>query len=915
MSSNVQKKKRYLAVFDFDKKSMPGAPGQLLNFKKGDLLYRFDRVDTPQGEWFFGTDSSQNKGWFPSALVTRSRPTRSSGLASPNGLDSLDSSSSFSELSSNALLRPQSPDSGKSSVSPTSSRSSTSPAPNKTTTSSTSAATAATPEVPAVRLLPVLKIVRATHEWTPTAANQLALRAGDVVAVISEEEVGWMEGITFAGSRGKVPTNRVTVIHSGGTSDGQCLGRVVHQSAQQQQKKAAPPTIRTAQSSKRLLDASSAAPPRNRIVREIIQTEEAYVNHLNEVCKSYKEPMEKVPGDWKKTIPVLFQNIDTIRTIAQKLLSELQQVAETWKANTSLLSIPFLEIGPFLVAYEDYCRGFEQAQKTLDGYGSDAAFANFLKATKADLPLEALLVMPVQRIPRYKLLLEDLVRNTQETHPDYANLKDAVLMVSRVATEINEKIRSSERTQTLLEESRDKERLSKYVTKDRTVLISAKDVNVKIDQAKSMVGKVKADAFVLSDSFLLLLRRTVKVDISWLEDFSVVFWPTKLLWTKKGALGSISVAGPLLSITLKIKKGGSEFADCLQAQISKQKVDGGNDNLRVGVYTFGETGIRYDGEWKGGLSGGMMDGKGSILLGLGGMIYTGQFSRNELTGAGKMKIPSGDVLVGTFKDGVLNGEGRIEYANGDTFAGHFNNGVREGKGEFVSSTLTYSGEWAGDNANGNGTLVVGGTRYVGVFEDAVFVSGEYTALDGSVSKGNFVNFSLLDGQGSIRYADGSLFTGIFKVGVREGEGKQEFADGSVLTGVWKHDLPCGNMQWTGGPKQWLKSYVGGFLDGHPHSKVGEATFADGSKFKGSFKDGQMDKGELTMADGAVLIGKFRGNRLQGKASFSPGDSDEQFDGIPDASNRMPAKGKFMSIPMPVSRPSFPVNIAQNSIKK
>ena len=52
--------------------------------------------------------------------------------------------------------------------------------------------------------------------------------------------------------------------------------------------------------------------------------------------------------------------------------------------------------------------------------------------------------MPVQRIPRYKLLLEDLLKKTVETHPDYLNLKKAYQVIENVATFVNETIRQHE---------------------------------------------------------------------------------------------------------------------------------------------------------------------------------------------------------------------------------------------------------------------------------------------------------------------------------------------------------------------------------------------------------------------------------------------------------------------------------------
>jgi hypothetical protein len=40
-------------------------------------------------------------------------------------------------------------------------------------------------------------------------------------------------------------------------------------------------------------------------------------------------------------------------------------------------------------------------------------------------PLESYLILPVQRIPRYQMLLSDLVKHTSPEHPDYHNLLTA----------------------------------------------------------------------------------------------------------------------------------------------------------------------------------------------------------------------------------------------------------------------------------------------------------------------------------------------------------------------------------------------------------------------------------------------------------------------------------------------------------
>lgn len=42
------------------------------------------------------------------------------------------------------------------------------------------------------------------------------------------------------------------------------------------------------------------------------------------------------------------------------------------------------------------------------------------------LNLEAFLVKPVQRLPKYVLLFKDLLKHTETCHPDYNNLKKAL---------------------------------------------------------------------------------------------------------------------------------------------------------------------------------------------------------------------------------------------------------------------------------------------------------------------------------------------------------------------------------------------------------------------------------------------------------------------------------------------------------
>ena len=62
----------------------------------------------------------------------------------------------------------------------------------------------------------------------------------------------------------------------------------------------------------------------------------------------------------------------------------------------------------------------------------------------------AYLIMPIQRIPRYVMLLSDLLKHTDPSHPDYKQLEQAVTKVEGVARYINEKKREDENMKRLL---------------------------------------------------------------------------------------------------------------------------------------------------------------------------------------------------------------------------------------------------------------------------------------------------------------------------------------------------------------------------------------------------------------------------------------------------------------------------------
>jgi len=116
---------------------------------------------------------------------------------------------------------------------------------------------------------------------------------------------------------------------------------------------------------------------------------------------------------------------------------------------TQCLGDLFVGMSAYLKTYTEYVKNFDVSlRRVADCAAKNPKFETFLRSTEESdgvrTPLEALLITPVQRIPRYVLLLQQLHEHTPLGHPDYEYLQKAIVQIKDVAIYINEKKRESD---------------------------------------------------------------------------------------------------------------------------------------------------------------------------------------------------------------------------------------------------------------------------------------------------------------------------------------------------------------------------------------------------------------------------------------------------------------------------------------
>lgn len=103
-----------------------------------------------------------------------------------------------------------------------------------------------------------------------------------------------------------------------------------------------------------------------------------------------------------------------------------------------------------LKAYPAFVNFFEDTKETITKCEEKSAkFHAFLKKCESRpecgrQTLPQLLINPVQRLPRYSLLLKEILRVTEEGNPDKVDLEEAIRKIAEVLAHVNEDKRKTE---------------------------------------------------------------------------------------------------------------------------------------------------------------------------------------------------------------------------------------------------------------------------------------------------------------------------------------------------------------------------------------------------------------------------------------------------------------------------------------
>ncbi|KAL7718193.1 Rho guanine nucleotide exchange factor [Entamoeba marina] len=191
-----------------------------------------------------------------------------------------------------------------------------------------------------------------------------------------------------------------------------------------------------------------STPQRLFVVKEIVSTEESYAKALQVIIDLYIEPLKKNGLITSEDMKTLFCNVRELYDGAVELTKQLKERLANFALNDNICDKEIFErFGPYIQNYDKASLLYDKLQKK-------KKFEDFCENAKenplsCDGDIMSFLIAPVQRIPRYILLMREYTKNTEKDHPDAVIAEQVRRYLDSYAKQVNAVIARENNKQTM----------------------------------------------------------------------------------------------------------------------------------------------------------------------------------------------------------------------------------------------------------------------------------------------------------------------------------------------------------------------------------------------------------------------------------------------------------------------------------
>ena len=188
------------------------------------------------------------------------------------------------------------------------------------------------------------------------------------------------------------------------------------------------------------------------VAKEIMTSEKVYVAVLRLLNIDFRNYIQEERQKSKSiVIPTedflkLFSNLPELLMLNSDFLRDFEDRVHNWSKRRKISDV-IVNKGPYLKLYTAYVKNFADMSSHFDECCKK--YQKFGKLVKEfekfpqcrNLKLSHFMLKPVQRLPQYKMLLEDYLKHLEASNDDYDDTTTALMIVSEAAEHANETIK------------------------------------------------------------------------------------------------------------------------------------------------------------------------------------------------------------------------------------------------------------------------------------------------------------------------------------------------------------------------------------------------------------------------------------------------------------------------------------------
>jgi len=342
---------------------------------------------------------------------------------------------------------------------------------------------------------------------------------------------------------------------------------------------------------------------RANLLGELLETERTYVSGMQVLRDFFLTPLKQAAKDKKTCIldeaktKEIFSNLEQIIMINETFLKGLESASSAGNGSFQIGKL-FKEITPYMKAYSTYINNYDNAFEAVEKYEKGLPkFADFLEKVYAKkevnrFKIDSFLILPVQRIPRYKLLLVDLLKSTPDDHQEKKEIEKVLEEIIKIAAYVNEGKRKNENSKVLLDLAR------KFRDKYGSQLVQAHRQYVREDflelsNPEKKLFNIEFKAYCFTDILILIPsgKSSKKAQVFFLFFAYTDFKSSAGLEIRLESFNEASRRTFMLFFDTEEKK--TEWERILQERIQTEKMSVSNKGIQVDLMELGAQRTQY----------------------------------------------------------------------------------------------------------------------------------------------------------------------------------------------------------------------------------------------------------------------------------------------------------------------------------